>query len=476
MRGHPWRVQKVLAFALLTAPLFGEHRIGAQSTPTASAPIPAAYQKLAAALDSIARAAVAKGPIPGMSIAVVKGNTPLLMKGYGYADLENDVPATVGTVYRIGSITKQFTAAAIMRLVEQQKLSLEDPLTKFFPDYPVRGNTVTVHELLNHTSGIHSYTSMGPRWQRRMRDDMEPDSMIAFFRDEPFDFAPGTQWRYDNSGYFLLGRIIEKTSGRTYAEYVRDELFQPLGLTGTHYCDLSPIIKRRAQGYGRAKDAWTNAAPLSMTQPYAAGSLCSTVGDLVAWTRALHAGRVVKPSSLTRMTTPDKLVDGKPLDYGFGLLTGSLNGHRLIGHGGGINGFATYLGYYPQDTLTVVVLTNTESGNPDAVARSLSRRALGIPEPKPKDLALSAEELIRYAGTYSVPSGPTFRIVEEHGSLILELPGESPDRLLYQGSGEFVSSIAADFGLAFEPISGARAKHVKVADAGHVIFEAERTQ
>src|SRR5689334_23639037 len=173
-------------------------------------------------VDSIANAAVAEHRTAGVSVAVVKNGRTVLAKGYGFADLENDVPATPETVYRIGSVTKQFTSAAIMKLMEQGKLSLDDTLQKFLPNFPTQGNHVTVRHLLTHTSGIKSYTGLGPKWQRVMRLDLPPDSMVALFANEPFDFKPGDKWLYDNSGYFLLGMIIEKLSGKTYGQYLKD--------------------------------------------------------------------------------------------------------------------------------------------------------------------------------------------------------------------------------------------------------------
>lgn len=245
-------------------------------------------------VDSVATAAISEKSIAGVSVAIVKNGRTVLAKGYGFADLENDVPATAETVYRIGSVTKQFTSAAIMRLMEQGKLSLDDTLQKFLPAFPTHGNRVTVRHLLNHTSGIKSYTSLGPKWARVVRLDLMTDSLIALVANEPFDFKPGDAYRYNNSGYFLLGMIIEKLSGKPYGQYLKDEFFTPLGLKSTIYCDQAPLIKHRAQGYATQTTGgggFINAEPLSMTQPYAAGSLCSSVNDLVVWTQALSSGR-----------------------------------------------------------------------------------------------------------------------------------------------------------------------------------------
>ncbi|MEJ7812096.1 MAG: serine hydrolase domain-containing protein [Gemmatimonadaceae bacterium] len=424
-------------------------------------------------IDSVALAALRDQPLPGLSVAVVKGRDTLVAKGYGFADLENDVAATPRTVYRIGSITKQFTASAILQLAEQGKLSLDDELTKFFPDYPVRGNTVTVRHLLNHTSGIRSYTGLGPKWERVMRLDMAPDSMIALFKDEPFDFATGAQYKYNNSAYFLLGAIIEKVGGQPYGEYVRDKLFKPLDLADTYYCEQRPLIKRRAQGYAPAPaGGFVNADPLSMTQPYAAGSLCSTVLDLVAWTRALHEGKVVSAASLTQMTTPGKLTDGKPLTYGFGLSVGKLGEHRSIAHGGGINGFITYAAHYPEDTLTIVVLTNSGAGDPGRIERKIARRMFGVPEPAPKNLPLPAAESARFAGTYA-QGNTRLRALEQGGALVVELPGGQRTKLLYQGAGRFVAADNADMQVSFVP-STARAERMVLTQDGRMVFQGTR--
>ncbi|HEX6050344.1 MAG TPA: serine hydrolase domain-containing protein, partial [Gemmatimonadaceae bacterium] len=345
-------------------------------------------------------------------------------------------PATPKTVYRIGSVTKQFTSAAIMRLMEQGKLSLDDTLQKFFPDFPAQGNRVTVRHLLNHTSGIKSYTSLGPKWARVIRIDLAPDSLVALFANEPFDFKPGDSYRYNNSGYFLLGMIIEKLSGKPYAQYLKDEFFTPLGLESTMYCDQAPLIKHRAQGYAtRPGGVFINAEPLSMTQPYSAGALCSTVTDLVAWTQALSSGKVVSPASYKLMTTPGTLNDGKPITYGFGLGTGTLGGHRQVSHNGGINGFISELHHYPDDSVITVVLTNTGAPTAVTLERLIARRTLGV-----KDLpavAIDASALQRLVGEYAVGS-TRIRVFVEDGRLRVQQEGNPVFGLKHVGSERFV--------------------------------------
>ena len=344
-----------------------------------AAPAQAARPRMVATIDSLAAAFLADGPVAGVSVAVVKGRDTILMKGYGLADVENDVPATARTVHRIGSITKQFTAAAVVRLAEQGKLSLDDTLGRLLPGTPASWSGVTVRRLLNHTSGIRSYTGLGPRWQRRWREDLSPDTIVGLVREDTLDFRPGTQWRYNNTGYVLLGMIIERVAGKPYATYLEEEFYRPLGLSQTYYCSQQPIIKHRAQGYGRSGGQLVNAEYLSMTQPFSAGALCSTAGDLVAWQRALVSGRVVRPESYQAMTTPESLTDGKPLTYGYGIGVGTLEGRRKVAHGGGINGFITELAYYPSDSLHVVVLANTAPSNPGRLGEQIARVVLGLP-------------------------------------------------------------------------------------------------
>lgn len=328
-------------------------------------------------IDAIANEAVQQKRTAGCSIAVVKDGETILAKGYGMADLENDVPATAETVYRIGSITKQFTATAIMQLVEQRKLSLDDELTKFLPDFSTQDHQVTVHHLLNHTSGIKSYTSL-LKFLVRMRDDLTHSQMLTLIEEQPFDFAPGDDWKYNNSGYYLLGRVVEEASGEDYADYVQEHIFRPLGMNATRYGGYRPIIRHRARGYNQDDDEFSNAAPMSMKLPFAAGALVSNVLDLAKWHLALESGELLSQESYQRMYTPTKLNDGATRPYGYGWALGEREGHKLIHHGGGINGFSTEIARYPDDRLAVIVLTNTMGSNPVEIANRIARLMLGL--------------------------------------------------------------------------------------------------
>jgi D-alanyl-D-alanine carboxypeptidase len=417
---------------------------------------------LVARIDSIAAAPVKAGEVAGLAVAVVKGRDTLLMRGFGFADLENQVPVTPQTVFRIGSITKQFTSSAVMQLVEQGKIGLDDDITKYLPNIPTHGRRVLVRHLLNHTSGIPSYTDVGPRFGAVMRLDLTHDSLVAMVSHDSLLFEPGTHFYYNNTGYFILGMLLEKVTGRPYGEYLAERLFAPNGLKSTVYCDTRRLIPHRAQGYDRRREGgFENAGFLSMDLPYAAGSLCSTVGDLVAWTGKLAAGQIVSAPSYKEMTTPVRFATGRPMTYGFGLAADTLGGRRVISHGGGINGFTSQLTYFPQDSLVVAVLGNTSSEAPGVVANAIVRAVLGVPavaQTPPKDLPLTAEERARYVGTYDQtrPDGTRrrIRVVEENGALMFRLDSTRVARLLSQGSNVFAIAPPMGGRIAFDVVNG----------------------
>ncbi len=329
-------------------------------------------------LDSLGAAFVAARNAPAVSIAVVRGRDTLALNGWGKADWENDVNATARSVYRIGSVTKQFTAAAVMQLVEQGRVKLDDSIGAYLPALPAAWRGVKVRQLLNHTSGIPSYTGLGPRWTRRMGEEMTPDTLVGLTANEPMRFTPGTGWEYDNSGYVVLGMLVEKLAGRPWGQDIEERFAKPLGLEDTRNCLTRAIIPRRVQGYERSPNGpFVNAAYLAMSQPYAAGALCSTAGDLAKWNRALATGRVVSAASYALMTTPEGAA--APAHYGFGLSRDSLAGHVMIAHAGGINGFSAFNAWIPDAELSISVLTNSGSGHAERLALELARAALGLP-------------------------------------------------------------------------------------------------
>jgi CubicO group peptidase (beta-lactamase class C family) len=395
--------------------------------------------RIAQATDSIVAAALKDGRAAGMSVAVVRGPDTLVMKAYGFADLEFDVPTPDRAIYEIGSITKQFTAAAILLLHEQNKLSLDDELTKYLPDYPTQGHRITLRRLLDHTSGIKGYTEL-PEFGRLMMMKFPRDTLVALFSGKPFDFAPGEGQVYNNSAYFLLGLVIEKASGSTYAEFVQKQLFEHAGMVDSRYCSESAVVKRRAHGYDTGPGGLRRAAYLDHTWPYAAGSLCSTVGDLVAWNQALHGGRILSPASYRELITPGPLNDGTLVRYAKGLAVDSMLGQRIIQHGGGINGFLSDLKYFPDDTLSIAVLINT--AGPVAPGAITQRIAEVIYGKWTRSGVAFTGNLSEYAGEYrGVGRGQPLTVRIEADSsgkaLMLRRGNAAPTPLLYLGNEVF---------------------------------------
>jgi CubicO group peptidase (beta-lactamase class C family) len=346
---------------------------------------------LLAKIDSVVEAARKARSIPGVAIAVVRGNDTVALKGYGMANLENDVPVGPETVFHLASISKQFTAAGILKLVEQGRVKLEDDLTIFVPDYVTNGRRVSIHHLLAHTHGMQEYNR--PETRDQWAAPLTPAKFLALMKDQPFDFPVGERFLYRNTGYYFAGMIIEQMSGRAgatgggggaitgkpYGEFLRESFFAPLGMTSTVDCRNRPIIKRRSTGYTTENGVVMNIALLDLTWPFAVGSLCSTVTDLLRWSAALHGGRVLSAELYQKMTTAVTLNDGSKTEYGYGLRVSSLDGHRVLDHGGGMPGYSTHLAYYPDDRLTIVVLTNHDNGGAGPIHQQIARLVLGPP-------------------------------------------------------------------------------------------------
>jgi len=343
---------------------------------------------------------------PGMAVLVARGDEVLYRGACGKANLELGVPLSADQVFRIGSVTKQFAAAAALKLVETGKLSLDDPLTRFVPGYP-GGERVTVRMLLNHTSGLRSYTDVpGVMTGLPIRRDVTTAELIDTFKAEKPDFAPGEGWHYNNSGYVLLGAVIEAASGKPWHVYLDEVFFKPLGMTRTRYGNQQDgLIPGHVDGYSRKDDQWARAGYLSMTQPHAAGALVSTVDDLLKWNRALHEGKVLQDASYRAMITPvGKAMEG---EYGFGISPGTLRGVPQLQHGGGIHGFSSYLLYLPGSDTTAAVLYNADGARPGmqdtaSIAKMLAAYAIGNPYPEKRAIAVNAVTLKQYEGMYRV--------------------------------------------------------------------------
>jgi D-alanyl-D-alanine carboxypeptidase len=259
-----------------------------------------------------------------------------------------------------------------MQLVDSGRVRLDDAIGTHLPSVPARWRGVTVRQLLNHTSGIPSYTNR-PAGRRRFPEDLPPDTIVMITAGDSLEFVPGAGWNYNNTGYLLLGMMLERVTGTPYARLLEERLFRRAGLTETRYCHTDPVLRWRASGYYRDAGAWHNAPWLSMSQPFSAGSLCSTARDLVRWNRALHGGRIVSAASYAAMTTAEGGALKAPIRYGFGLIADTLASQPMITHGGAIHGFMAANAWFPRQSLSVTVLSNAMTAKPDALLRTLAR-------------------------------------------------------------------------------------------------------
>jgi D-alanyl-D-alanine carboxypeptidase len=412
------------------------------------APVAAAEQTLADRIDA-GIGAYYKATDPGVTVLVARDGKPLFRKAYGMANVEKKQALTPDMSLRLGSITKQFTAVGILMLAEEGKLTLQDDVTRHLPDYPARGKKITIEHLLTHTSGIVSYTSK-PDFLASAEKDLTVAQMIDSFKNDPLEFEPGTRYAYNNSAYFLLGAIIEKLSGQPYAKFVEQRIFVPLGMSQTAYEGYERTPPLRAAGYSKKDEAFAPSSPLSMSQPYAAGALVSTVDDLNRWDQAISAGKLLKPASWKQAFTPYKLASGASTDYGYGWGIGKLQGSPMISHGGGINGFSTFALRLPDEKLYVAVLGNSDSGNvqPELVAFKAAALAIGKPFPEYKEVALDAKALGAFTGVYAPAHGPSRTVRIDDGRLAMTRAGGSTTILrAHSDNGFFVgkSLITVDF-------------------------------
>ncbi|MFB9067074.1 serine hydrolase domain-containing protein [Pseudofulvimonas gallinarii] len=339
---------------------------------------------------------------PGMAVLVARGDEILYRGARGKASIELGVPLSPDHVFRIGSVTKQFAAAGLLKLVDEGKVALDDPLSRFLPDYP-NGDAITVAQLLNHTSGIQSYTSIPSYMDQDIRRDVDTDALIAVFKDKPAPFAPGSDWDYNNSGYVLVGAVIEKASGKGWSAYLDEVLFKPLSLDHTRDGAGLAIVAGHASGYSTGSDGFSRATPISMTQPHAAGALLSTVDDLWRWNRALHGGKVLSADSYMRMTTPEGKAAENGRNYGYGIFRTTVRNRTAFEHGGGINGFLSDLFYLPDSGVSVAVLRNADGeggATVGLIARKLAAVAIGDPYPEQVAVAMAPAELKALEGVY----------------------------------------------------------------------------
>ncbi|HKP70076.1 MAG TPA: serine hydrolase [Pyrinomonadaceae bacterium] len=380
------------------------------------------------------------------TILVARDGKPIFSKGYGMANYEWDIPNSPQTIFRLGSITKQFTSASIMLLQERGKLSTSDPICKYVTECPTAWEPITLKHLLTHTSGISNYTSF-PDFAKKAVMPIAPVELLADYKTKPLDFAPGEKYNYTNSGYHLLGLVVEKASGKSYTDFLQENIFTPLGLTQTGYDVSETILKRRANGYVKKGDGFANAAYMDMLIPYAAGALYSTTEDLLKWEQALYTDKLLTQKSRDEMFTPFKS------NYAYGWNVGKRGNRMTISHGGGIYGFATSLVRYPEEKVTVVVLSNVQGGPAGPVAGNLGAIVFGEPYTLPKQrvaITLPSQALDKFVGDYQLLPGTVLTVTNEGGKLFMKLTGNAQNLELFPESDKEFFLKVVDAQLKFE--------------------------
>ncbi|MEL1253219.1 serine hydrolase domain-containing protein [Flavobacterium sp. DGU38] len=326
-------------------------------------------QNLESKIDSLITSKF-KPENPGAIFLAVKKGKVVYRKAFGMADLERDIKMKPEFVFEIGSMTKQFTAVSILMLAEQRKLKLDDEITKFIPDYPTQGNLITIHHLLTHTSGIKDFTTM-KSIKNIAREDLSPKELVDFFKNEPMDFKPGEQYKYCNSGYVLLGYIIEKVSGETYEEFITKHIFEKAEMKNSFYASHEKVIKNRVSGY-RERDGFMNANYISFSIPFASGAIMSTVDDLLKWQNAINDNVLLNDAFTKKAFTNYQLNNGKKIDYGYGWHIEKIKNKIVHEHGGSIFGFKSMGVYEPSEQIYVVGLSNCDCNSPTSITKDIA--------------------------------------------------------------------------------------------------------
>jgi D-alanyl-D-alanine carboxypeptidase len=424
-------------------------------------------QEVAADLDRVVQRMVAQEGVVGASVLVARRDKILLHKGYGFADLGLEAPAQDETVYHVVGPMLPFTGIAVLQQMERGKLSLDDDISKYVPEFPLQGHRVTIRQLLNHTSGIVDYHYLGDPIEATSRQPKALDEVMALYAGKKWVNEPGAKWDWSISGFQLLVTIVERVSGQSFAEYVKQNIFTPAGVTATAYCDDFSLVRGLSHAYRKFEKGYVPANENDMA--YNADlRFCSTVGDIYQLWESIRAKKLIEPKTFEMMTTAEgAAMHMSPQDpkaqYGFAIILNHEEEHRRIGQHGSLLGYSGSLYDFPEDGLTVVVLTNTEGQNAYAITRALARAVLGLPQlPVPpaaaaekllEDKPVSEDERKQLAGTYVLKLERltpglhdsfeqyrrTFRVFDENGRLMIQALGEGPEQLLKQQDGSFAA-------------------------------------
>jgi len=434
---------------------------------------------LAQRLDDLVSEMVSwSGATPAYSIAIDQGGEIVYEKHLGFADIGNRVPASRETTFKIGSISKSYTALAVLQLVEQGKVDLDAAVSRYLPDLAGPAAGATIRELLTHTSGIPNYTDLSET--RPLLEWSEPtrDEIVALFQDEALEFVPGTRYSYSNSGYYLLGLVIESVSGKDYFDHLESGILVPLGLNATYSGDYADIVSNQARGYVATPEGFENAAPTSHLAPFSAGMLEASAADVARYRRGVFTSPEISAKLRDLVTKTGRFSDGTDHFYSLGaLVISDFHGHRRFEHNGGITGFVSEHVYFPNHDLTIVVLVNANGApvSPDALAASLSRKILGVAEPDATEVEVPEQLLESYAGLYPMKplwlAGEFKRVVLEDGSLLLQLDpdGEQPTQipLLPRTDREFALAIDEGIRIRFVVEQG-QVRGLEVLSEGRV--------
>lgn len=325
-------------------------------------------------IDSLIQSEFKETNGPGGVFLIAKKGKPVYEKAFGMANLELDAKLNINSIFQIGSMTKQFTAIAILMLEEQGKLKVSDPVAKYIPSYP-NGDKITIHHLLTHTSGIKDFTKM-KALQDIAQEEMTPEQMVNFFKNEPVDFAPGKKFEYNNSGYVVLGYIIELASGETYEDFIKKNIFDKAGMTNSYYASDRKIIKNRAFGYHKKSTGYVNKTVINFSVPFSSGSLMSTLDDMLKWQNALNKNLLLSSKEETKAFTRYKLNNGQEIEYGYGWHLKNINGIPTREHGGSIFGFKSMAVYIPSEDIYVLGFSNCDCNSPTQLVKDMAKLAL----------------------------------------------------------------------------------------------------
>jgi CubicO group peptidase (beta-lactamase class C family) len=421
------------------------------------------------AIDSIMNSSCLPNE-PGAAIVITKGGKEIYAKGFGMANLELEVPMTSEMIFRIASITKQFTAVSILLLEERSKLKISDDFRKYLPDYPDYGKVITIEHLLTNTSGIPDYTGF-PNHDEISQTTVTTSEILDIFKDKPLEFEPGEHYSYSSSGYNILGAIIEGVSGMTYEEFVETEIFEKLGMHNSFYDHPEEIVKNKILGYVMDSLGYRRADYITMSDPFSAGALSSTVHDLAVWNKSIHDGKLISVENLARAFKPYKLNSGELSSYGFGWDTHLFLGHQLYHHSGRINGFRTNGFYFPKEDIYIAILSNNSSIGPRNLSLFIASELLG--ESSKKAIKLDKTEILNLIGTYA-NSERTIKITEDSNKLFFDISWANGE-LITSSKNEFYVN-GTHIGCTFDHDSTGMAKSISVKHRffGHTAFTLNR--